>query len=342
MASATTKIVDVIVPSEFLEYAVQRTAELTQFWATGIVATDGQFATIAAGGGQTVTMPFWNDLSGSDQVLTDQAALETKKIGTSSDVAVIHNRGDAWATNDLASLLATGNPNEAMTVIGDLVAEYWARKHQAQLISTTQGVFGSASMSGNLLDIHATTSVDPDVNCLNGLTFIDAKQKLGDAKAKLTAIAMHSAVEASLLKQDLIDFIPVSEGKPMLATFQGARVIVDDGMPNSVVSGFVQYTSVLYGQGAFAHGVSPVNDVPDGASPGSTWQLEFGRDVLSGVSQMVNRRRFILHPRGIKWNGAAMAGPSPTNAELANQANWTRVFENKNIRMVAVLHNIVL
>jgi hypothetical protein len=342
MASETLKITDVIVPSEFLEYVVQRTNELSLFWSSGIVATDAQFATIAAGGGQTVTMPFWNDLAGDDQILTDQAALETKKIGTGSDVAVIHNRGDAWATNDLASLLATGNPGEAMSVIGDLVADYWARKHQGQLINTTKGVFAAASMSGNLLDIHATSSVDPDVNCLNGLTFIDAKQKLGDAKAKLTAIAMHSAVEASLLKQDLIDFIPVSEGKEMLATFQGARVIVDDGMPNALVSGFVQYTSVLYGQGAFAHGVSPVNDVPDGASPGSTWQLEFGRDVLSGVSQMVNRRRFILHPRGIKWTGNTMTGPSPTNAELATAANWLRVIENKSIRMVAVHHNIVL
>ena len=34
-----------------------------------------------------------------------------------------------------------------------------------------------------------------------------------------------------------------------------------------------------------------------------------------------------------------MAGDTPTNAELENGANWTRVFENKNVRMVAIEHN---
>jgi hypothetical protein len=339
MASFITKISDTIVPTEFLPYVVERTATLSDFWTSGIVATDAQFAGIAAGGGQTVNMPFWQDLQGTDQVLTDATPLETKKIGATADVAVIHNRGDAWATNDLAKYLSGDDP---MGVIGDLVAAYWARKHQGQLISTVNGVFASSSMSANLLDIHAAAAVDPNVNTLNGVTFIDAKQKLGDAKDKLAAIAMHSAVEASLGKQDLIDFVPQSEGKPMMKTFQGLRIIIDDGMPAAVVGTAVQYTSVMFGLGAFAHGVSPTNDVPEGASPNSTWQVEFGRDVLSGVSQMVNRRRFILHPRGVKWNGAAMAGPSPTNAELATATNWTRVYENKNVRMVAILHNITL
>lgn len=41
---------------------------------------------------------------------------------------------------------------------------------------------------------------------------------------------MHSATEAAL-KLDLIDFLPDSEGKPSLATFQGRRVVVDDSLP---------------------------------------------------------------------------------------------------------------
>ena len=30
---------------------------------------------------------------------------------------------------------------------------------------------------------------------------------------------------------------------------------------------------------------------------------------------------------------------TPTNAELEAGANWSRVFENKNVRMVAIDHN---
>jgi len=36
---------------------------------------------------------------------------------------------------------------------------------------------------------------------------------------------------------------------------------------------------------------------------------------------------------------ASVAGDSPTNAELETAANWTRVWENKNVRIVAIEHN---
>jgi hypothetical protein len=75
--------------------------------------------------------------------------------------------------------------------------------------------------------VAATTSATK----LNGATFVDACAKLGDAASKLTAVAMHSGTEAALKKLDLIDFLPDSEGKPSLASFQGRRVVVDDSLP---------------------------------------------------------------------------------------------------------------
>jgi hypothetical protein len=60
---------------------------------------------------------------------------------------------------------------------------------------------------------------------------VDATVKLGDRGDRLTAIAMHSGTEAALRKLDLIDFIPDSEGKAQIKTFQGRRVIVDDNLP---------------------------------------------------------------------------------------------------------------
>jgi len=53
----------------------------------------------------------------------------------------------------------------------------------------------------------------------------------------------------------------------------------------------------------------------------------------------INRRRHILHPRGVKFTSASVGAASPTNAELENQANWVRVWENKNVRLVAITHN---
>ena len=67
--------------------------------------------------------------------------------------------------------------------------------------------------------------------------------------------------------------------------------------------------------------------------------VELARVPLDSDSVLINRRRFILHPRGVKFTSASVAGDSPTNAELATGTNWTRVFENKNVRVVAVTHN---
>ena len=76
-------------------------------------------------------------------------------------------------------------------------------------------------------------------------------------------MAMHSATEAALRKLDLIDFIPDSEGKAQIKTFQGRRVIVDDTMPvrAGTTSGLV-YTSYLFGPGAFAKGAAPLDSTP--------------------------------------------------------------------------------
>jgi len=34
-----------------------------------------------------------------------------------------------------------------------------------------------------------------------------------------------------------------------------------------------------------------------------------------------------------------VADDSPTNAELEDQSNWVRVWEVKNVRLVAITHN---
>src|SRR5699024_3674039 len=105
----------------------------------------------------------------------------------------------------------------------------------------------------------------------------------------------------------------------------GKRVIVDDGMP---VNGDV-FTSYIFGAGAFGLG--------NGGAPVPT---ETDRDSLAGEDILINRQHFILHPRGVKFTDSSVTGKSPTNAELENQANWNRVYENKNIRIVAFKHKI--
>lgn len=318
MPENKTRIQDVIVPEVFNPYVIQRTAELSALSQAGIISNNPELDSLAAAGGKLINMPYWDDLTGEDEVLSDSGALTPGKITSGQDIAPLYMRGKAWSVNDLAKALSGDDP---MAAIGDLVAAYWARRRQVLLFSILKGVFAADSMAGNLHDISAVSGKDT----ISAATFLDATQKMGDAKEKLTAVGMHSAVVTYLAKQDLIETIPDSEGKSTIKVFLGKRVIEDDGCP--VADGV--YTSYLFGEGAIGLG--------NGAAPVPT---ETDRDSLAGDDILINRQHFVLHPRGVKWTDASVAGSSPTNAEAATAANWQRVYENKNIRIVCFKHKI--
>ena len=317
---AKTKISDVIVPEVFNQYVVERTAELSALFQSGIISTNPELNALATAGGRLINMPFWTDLDGDDEVLSDSQALTPDKIDAEQDVAALLMRGKAWSSNDLAKALAGSDP---MMAIANLVAAYWDRRWQRILVNTLTGVFGAATMAGNTTDISGAGTVV--TRTIGAGTTIDALQLLGDAKDKLTAFAMHSATQAKLAKDDLIDFKLDSEGRATIPTYLGKSVIVDDGLP---VAGNT-YTTYIFGQGAIGYG--------EGAAPVPT---ETDRDSLAGDDILINRRHFILHPRGVAFQDTTVAGSSPTNAELATTTNWARVYETKNVRLVRFQHRI--
>ena len=318
---AKTKIADVIVPEIYTEYVIQRTMELSDFFSSGVIAPAGvQLGGNLESGGTTVNMPFWNDLIGEEEILSDSDALQVDKITSAKDVAVLHFRGKAWSANDLARQLSGDDP---MRAIADLAAGFWSRRMQQVLLSTLAGAFGSTSMTANVYNIGAAVG---DAANINGKTFFDAAQRLGDAKGQLAAIAMHSATQTALAKQDLIQTQRDSDGRVLFDTFMGKRVIVDDGMP--VASGV--YTTYIFGAGAIGY-----------EEGGVLAPVETDRDILAGDDVMATRRAFVLHPRGIKWIGS-VAGASPTNTELSTAAKWDRAYEPKAIRIVQFKHKIAV
>ncbi len=334
---AKTAVADIIIPTEFEKYAIERTAELSAFGQCGIIEHAPEFDELASGGGREVKMPFWKDLTAARQLLADNASLAVNKIGSDQDIARIHNDAQVWSVNHLAKVISGDDPLQAIV---DLVGDYWARTDEGLLVSCLKGIFAAGSMAGNRLAIASETVAGQSaLTRLNGATFVDATVKLGDRGDRLTAVAMHSATEAALRKLDLIDFIPDSEGKAQIKTFQGRRVVVDDNLPvrAGTTDGQV-YTTYLFGPGAFGKGSAALSSEPLQGGHG-TEGVELARVPLDSDTVLINRRRYILHPRGVKFTSAAVVGDSPTNAELENGANWARIWENKNVRIVAVDHN---
>ncbi|MGX7025867.1 major capsid protein [Vagococcus hydrophili] len=319
-ASDKTKISDVIVPEVFNAYVIERTAELSAFYQSGVVVNNPELDKLALSGGRIINMPYWEDLTGDDEVLSDTDPLSTDKIVAGQDAAVLLMRGKAWKSNDLAKALSGDDP---MRAIGDLVAAYWARRQQVTLISTLKGVFATAGtkMATNTHDVSALTGNEA---AFTGESFLDASYKLGDAEERLTAISIHSMVYASLRKQNLIEYM-LDSNNQKIPLYMGKRVIVDDGMPKD---GDV-FTSYIFGAGAVGLG--------NGAAPVPT---ETDRDKLAGDDILINRQHFLLHPRGVKFTDKSVAGSSPTNAELGSGTNWERVYEPKNVRIVQFKHKL--
>src|SRR4051812_29687119 len=296
-----TVIADIIIPTEFEKYVIERTAELSNFGQSGIVETNPRFDELASGGGKLAPMPYWKDLTGARQILSDSVTLTVNKITADQDQACIHRDANAWSVNDLAEALSGADP---MGAVITLVASYWKRIDEGMLVSALKGIFGAASMAGNKLSIASESIAGQSASTrLNGVTFVDATHKLGDRAEAVTAVAMHSAVEGALMKLDLIDEIPDSQGKSSLKMFQGRRVVVDDNLPvrAGTTDGQV-YTTYLFGPGAFGKGSARLEKPIRGGF--GTEGVELARVALDSDSVLVNRRHTILHPRGVRFTAA--------------------------------------
>lgn len=327
---AATKITDVIVPDVFNPYFIERTAEMTRLWLSGMVSTSEALDRLATSGGTQLQMPFWTDLSGDSEELSDGASLSVNNIASAKDIARLHMRGKAWGVNDLARALSGDDP---MRAIADLAAQYWVRQRQKMLVNVLTGVFAdnAANDADDMINDVAIEAGDSaaDANLFNGNTFIDTEATFGDSVGVVSGLIVHSVVYNNMRKNDLIDFIPDSDGNPTIATYMGRRVLVDDGV--RVVAGGTngnKYWSYLFGQGAiaFAEGGAPVPSETD-------------RDSLAGEDMLITRTHFILHPRGVAWQEASVAGDTPTFAEAATATNWNRVYERNNVRLAALVTN---
>ncbi|KRU24014.1 hypothetical protein VT91_36630 [Clostridium sporogenes] len=319
-----TKLSDVIVPELFNPYVVNRTMEKSALVQSGIIVNNSEFDNLASQASPLINMPFFEDLTGESEQIIEDTDLEAAKITSNKDVAAILRRAKMWSATDLSAALAGKDP---MAAIGELVSGFWTRDMQKELIAILKGIFLSTSMKNNLLDISAMTE---GAAKWSASAFIDAQQMLGDAQELLTGVMMHSAVKSELKKQNLIQTIKPSDS-PEFDVYQDKRVIVDDGCPVDV--GGV-YTTYLFGQGALALG----NGNPVGFIPTET---DRDKKKGSGVDYLINRKTMILHPRGVKFTNAKVAKTEgPSRAELQEKTNWERVYEPKQIRIVAFKHKI--
>ena len=303
-----TTLQDIINPTPFFaNYVVNRTAQLSAIFQSGIITRDSRFDKLASEPAQVHNMPFFNDLTGDSEDVVEGQDLTADKITSNQDTSTTIRRAKMWSSTDLAAQLAGTDP---MKAIGDLAAGFWARDHQKELLNILDGVFASTSMTDHILDISVK---EGKAGNFSGEAFIDAMQLMGDARNSLTAVVMHSATKSYLDKLNLIQTIRQSDA----LSFDTDK-----------------YTTYLFGEGAIAYGVG---------NPVGLKQAAVDRDEKkgSGIDYLIMRKAFIMHPRGVAWQNKSRAhAESVSRTELKDAKNWKRVYEPKQIRIVKFVHKL--
>ena len=336
-AGPTTRVSDIIVPELFTPYAQNLTTEKSRLIQSGLISRSEVLDNFLAGGGLTIQMPSFKDLDNdAERVSTDtsvpfadaDASLPSgvarppnpNKIGTLKEIAVRMSRNNSWSSSNLAATLAGANPMDA---IASRVADYWIRRMQAAFVATWRGVIAdnAANDSGDYaLDISGASFQDGVTN-FSAEAFLDAAQTMGDNQSILTAVMVHSVVYNRMMKNNLIDFIPDSEGRVNIPTFLGREVIVDDGMPRT---GSV-YDTWLFGAGATQMGIG---------SPPVPTEVERKGGAGNGGGQDVlyNRVEWCIHPTGHAFVMSSIPDGGPANSDLDDATSWDRRYpERKQI-----------
>jgi len=335
-----TQISDVVVPAEFSEYIAENSLVSTALFQSGVLVPNSLIESQLAAGSTNFTIPFWGDLGENDPDITSDnpAVLSTPlKLSAHSQTVRKSFLHQSWSEMNLASELAGSN---ALVRIQSRVLDYWNRTHERRLIASLMGVLYSnvANNGGDMVnDIHALagtvtlpgTNVTVPANAFNGLSVINTALTLGDKLSDMQAIAMHSAIYGEALKNNEIQFFKPSDNSLQIPTYKGMAVIVDDNLQTAVAG---TYITILFGPGAVGFGVSQ----PNTGYGTEVWRVPSAGNG-GGLTELHSRINVATHPLGMSFAGATVAGESPTTAELALPANWSRAVSQRKSVPLAFL-----
>jgi len=328
-----TRITNIIVPEVFYPYIAERSLNMNPFFQSGIIVISQMIVDFLAGGGKTSNIPFWKDLTGDADAPSETVADTVNALSTDKMIAVRQIRHKAWGANALSAALSGANPVEQ---IGNRVAGFWAKYFQTNLILCIRGVIAD-NVADDASDLVVDISTEDGdaataANKISATKTIDAIMKLGDQFSDLTAIAVHSVVYTTMVKNDLIDYVKDSTTNVMIPYYIGLRVIVDDALP--VIAGGTsgyKYHSYLFKPGAVGFGENPSKIIP----------VEPWRDPSkgSGIDVLYTRRQFSFLPAGFAWNKADNSAITPADADLYAATSWDRVYNLKNTGIVCIVSN---
>lgn len=267
-------------------------------------------------GGYFITEPIKGRIGGEPVNYDGATDITSNERDTFYQTKIAIGRANAWGEDDFVTEL-TG---ENFMAEASEIKEYWDGEKQKIVLSMLKGIFGMT----NNEDFAEKHTYEIEGN-LDADSCNKASQKaLGDKKANLGVIIMHSAVSTNLEGLNLINFLKYTDKEGIereltIGQYNGKLVIVDDDMPveeveaneDEGIEAGTKYTSYM-----FANGFFEIEDV------GVKVPSEIARNATQrgGHTDLISRVRYVIVPQYISYK--TKTAKSPTNADLEKGSNW--------------------
>ena len=316
----------------------------------GIFVIDPALANVLPDGvgGNFMQENFVGRLEGNDVNYDGSTNITANTLGTYKRGLVAIGRARAFKEKDF-TMSITGK--DFMSNVAEQLVEYNDEKHQDVMLEILSALFDKSS------GVLKAKRVEKQLASLSVADIVDGLALQGDKSGNIVAVAMHSAVLASLKKANLVQavkFLDTDGIQRDLGIYQwDSRMVIEDdtvapiehydvSADTSVQAGKVYYTksgddyTVVASPTGNPHTSSyyertleyPVYLLGRNAF---TWQglsvkvpVEMWRQPLEngGETYLINRERYILAPYGVGFKASAMSGLAPTDAELAGASSW--------------------
>lgn len=262
----------------------------------------------------------------------------------STQYATITHRGWAYAVDELTEMI-TGE--DVMAALADYMLPAIDKLRVAKLIAHLEGLLGAAGPLNATHNLDVTANEVPGAltedNWMTARNVIKARYLLGERQSNLVAAIIHSSVAAHLEEIGMLTFEPagaiaagagVQFGRggvgvgPRMAymPMAGVNVVVDDQCPVIEpvdVGDALKYVCYLFAPGVVREGYQ------------RPLRSRTGENILSEQRVMTVRYDHVQHVVGTTWTG----NPNPSNALLANPANWDLAFAEP--RLIPVVRLVV-
>lgn len=326
-------------PDVFTDYIQEADPVHTSIINSGVLRVSPEISAVLTDKNNVFTVPNYAPLSGEAKNYDGETDNTPVEVSAKKQTGMAFRRMAAWKDQDFTRELTGADP------LGDVarkVAYYQQKNNQKDLLSIIDGVLSVDAMSSHVKDITASkgsssTATPTAENRLSADTFLDAAQEaLGDNFDDLTMVAMHSRVYTNLLKLQLVNNIATtpdaySRGVQFGLLLNKYLVMVDDSLTTGTKDGAATYTTYLLGEGSIATARNVRIDRPN--------YVNYDPESKGGVNKLYTKWGMAMHPLGMSLDVSKIAKNSPTRAELGTKANWTKVWDAKNIKLAKIISN---